>query len=86
MHHTWGGHFRLQTIEVKARAMAAAFIRYERNGRWRAGQPRVVAMTPADMYGDGSFEMLLLEDNGDLWQKDSPVYVRGKPIGEWQEP
>ena len=28
---------------------------------------------------------LVLEGDGDLWQKDSPVYVRGKPIGEWEE-
>ena len=42
-------------------------------------------MAPADMYGDGSFEMLVLEENGDLWQKDSPIYVRGRPIGEWEE-
>ena len=52
--------------------------------RPRAFQPRVVAMAPADMYGDGSFEMLLLEHDGTLWQKDSPVYVRGRPIEEWE--
>jgi len=53
--------------------------------RPRQFQPRVAAMAPADMYGDGSFEMLVLEENGDLWQKDSPVYVRGKPISEWEQ-
>jgi len=37
------------------------------------------------MYGDGSFEMLVLEENGELWQKDSPAYVRGKPISEWEQ-
>ena len=47
---------------------------------------KAYAMAPADMYGDGSFEMLILEEDGTLWQKDSPVYVRGKPIGEWEEP
>ncbi|MGB2822109.1 MAG: FG-GAP-like repeat-containing protein [Phycisphaerae bacterium] len=62
---------------------ASTFVRYLDNGRWRGRQPRVTAMAPADMYGDGSFEMLVVEESGDLWQKDSPVYVRGKPIGEW---
>ena len=27
----------------------------------------------------------LVERDGTLWQKDSPVYVRGKPIGKWEE-
>ena len=27
----------------------------------------------------------LVERDGTLWQKDSPVYVRGKPIGRWEE-
>ncbi len=64
---------------------AATFIRFEQGGRIRRRQPRVVAMAPADMYGDGSLEMLVLEDSGDLWQKDSPVYVRGRPIGGWEK-
>jgi len=53
--------------------------------RGRGYQPRVAAMAPADIYGDGSFEMLILEENGTLWQKDSPVYVRGRPIGGWEK-
>ena len=53
--------------------------------RGRRFQPRVAAMAPADMYQDGSSEMLILEEDGTLWQKDSPIYVRGKPIEQWQE-
>ena len=53
--------------------------------RGRRYQPRAVVMAGADMYGDGSFEMLIIEEDGTLWQKDSPVYVRGRPIGEWQQ-
>ena len=64
---------------------ASTHIRYQRSGRWRRRPARAVAMAPADMYGDGSFEMLVLEEDGTLWQKDSPVYVRGRPIGEWEK-
>jgi hypothetical protein len=41
-------------------------------------------MAPADTYGDGSFEMLISENSGDLRQKGSPVFVRGKPIETWR--
>ena len=64
---------------------AGTWILEEQGGRVRRRQPGVAAMTPADMYGDGSSEMLILEEDGTLWQKDSPVYVRGKPIGEWEQ-
>ena len=49
-----------------------------RNGKMRRASP--AALAPADMYGDGSHEMLVLEEDGTLFQKDSPVYVVGSPI------
>jgi hypothetical protein len=57
-----------------------AIAQKDAGGRMRPRTPKTVALAPADMYGDGSFEMLVLEEDGTLWQKDSPVYISGTPI------
>ena len=50
-------------------------------GLGRKGEPRPVALTAADLYADGSQELLLLDAKGRLWQLDSPPYKGGKPAG-----
>ena len=70
-------------LEIIGRGHGAFFWNTEGKVSWRPLRD-TVAMTGADMYGDGSQELLLLERNGTLWQKDSPVYVRGRPIEEWE--
>jgi len=45
-----------------------------RRGRGRPIPLAPVAMTAADVYGDGSQEMLLITEKGDLYQFDSPPY------------
>ena len=68
-------------LEIIGRGHGAFFWNIEGRVSWRPLRD-TVAMTGADMYGDGSQELLLLERDGTLWQKDSPVHVGGKPIGE----
>jgi len=39
-------------------------------------------MTAADMYGDGSHELLVADASDRLVQLNSPPYKRGKPAEE----
>jgi hypothetical protein len=71
-------------LEIIGRGHGAFFWNTEGKVSWRPLRD-TVAMTGADMYGDGSQELLLLERDGTLWQKDSPVYIRGRPIEEWDK-
>ena len=63
-------------------AKTAVVVKKHPQDRGRRYQLRAVAMAPADMYGDGSFEMLVIEEDGALWQMDSPIHVKGRPIGQ----
>jgi hypothetical protein len=71
-------------IELIGRGHGAFFHNREsrvtgsRNGK--RFEPKVAAMAPADMSGNGSTWLLLLEENGDLWARHSPHVVMGKAI------